>query len=52
MKIRTDGFTELPLFPLGPIKYYTNSSASYFGLFGIGTCLLGEWSQPSRTVSS
>lgn len=49
-KIRQDCFIELLLFPLGPIKYYTNKAASYFGLFGFGTCLLGQWSQPSGTV--
>lgn len=49
-KMRRDCFTEPPLFPLGPIKFYTNKVASYFGSFGTGTHLLGEWSQPSRTV--
>lgn len=38
-------------FPLGPIKYYTNKSACYFGLFGVGTHLLGKWGQLSRTGS-
>lgn len=49
-KTRQDCFPEPSLFPLGPIKFYTNKAASYFGSFGIGTHLLGEWSQPSRTV--
>lgn len=49
-KMRRECFTEPSLFPLGPIKFYTNKVASYFGSFGIGTHLLGEWSQPSRTV--
>lgn len=49
-KMRRDCFTEPSLFPLGPIKFYTNKVASYFGSFGIGTHLLGEWSQSSRTV--
>lgn len=40
------------LFPLGPIKFYTNKAASYFGLFGVATHLSGKWSQPSRTASS
>lgn len=49
-KMRRDCFTEPSLFPLGPIKFYTNKVASYFGSFGTGAHLLGEWSQPSRTV--